>query len=208
MSARVAVIAGGTSAVSDQIAQTLEAEGCVVVVLKTNDLRDEQQCIVAEHGPVTDLVWVGGGGSTTELKDLTRADWDTAVRENVSDPFRVLQAFVPAMAAVRQGAVVLITGQQARRGVAGQAHVAAASWGLIGMAKTIALEVAESGVRVTVISAGPLKAHAVDDLPQPRSYVEPQEIADAVAFLLSDKAKSWTGAVVDISLGLAARNTA
>lgn len=204
---RLAVLAGARSPVSAQIARTL-ADQDVTVVVAGPDPRTEQTRITAEHGRVTDLVWVGPTGVDAALATMTRTDWDSAVRENVSAAFAVAQAFVPSMAAAGTGAVVFVTGQQARRGVARQAHVAAATWAIIGMAKTVALEVAANGVQVATVCAGPLEGSVVPNLPQPRPFVEPGEVADAVAFLLSDRARSWTGSVVDVSLGQAARNTA
>jgi NAD(P)-dependent dehydrogenase (short-subunit alcohol dehydrogenase family) len=203
------------------------------------DIRDHQAVAVAakraesELGAVTRLVVAAGVVSAVDAVDMSRAQWDEVVSTNLTGAFQVLQHVVPAMVARRQGAVVLICGLEARRGYARLSHVAAAAWGLVGMAKSIALEVAGTGVRVNVVVAGPLGGEPVrhepalagpflagpadgrplaeqlvTSSPQARAFVEPRDVAAAVAFLTSEAARSVTGAVLDVDLGRAGSNSA
>jgi NAD(P)-dependent dehydrogenase (short-subunit alcohol dehydrogenase family) len=188
----------------------------------------------AAFGAITTLVVCAGVVSAAQVARMTRSEWDEVLDTNLTGAYHVTRAVVPEMVAAGAGRVVFVTGPEARRGFASLSHVAAASWALIGMAKTVALEVAAAGVGVNVICASPpdsLPLTSIPELqtavgatgpqagappweqiaavyPQGRAFVEPQEVAAAVEFLLTDDAASWTGAVIDISMGTAARNSA
>jgi NAD(P)-dependent dehydrogenase (short-subunit alcohol dehydrogenase family) len=184
-------------------------------VRDANAVREAVRQAESTVGPITDLVVASGVVSATSLAQMTRAEWDEVVHTNLTGAFNLIQAVVPAMVERGGGHVVVITGEEGRRGFAGLSHVAAASWGLIGLAKTVALETATSGVTVNVVcTAVPSSAPPITPpggapaYPQGRSHVEPDEIAAAVEYLLSDAARSWTGAVIDATLGAAARNSA
>jgi NAD(P)-dependent dehydrogenase (short-subunit alcohol dehydrogenase family) len=191
--------------------------------------------VEAELGPVTDLVVTAGVVSVVPLTEMTRCQWDEVLDTNLTGAFNVIQAVVSRMRARGAGSAVLVCGQEGRRGAHSLSHVSAAGWALIGLAKSVALEVAASGVTVNVIAAGPVGSPQFLDspsyqrvlaapagpaatgplvdriatlMPQGRPYVQPEEVADAVVFLTSRQARGITGAVLDVSLGLAGRNSA
>jgi NAD(P)-dependent dehydrogenase (short-subunit alcohol dehydrogenase family) len=197
-------------------------------------VRNAVDIVEAGLGPVTDLIIASGVVSATPIARMSRAHWDEVLQTNLTGAFHLVQAVVPKMTERRHGHVVLITGPEARRGFASLSHVAAAAWALVGLAKTVALETAGSNVTVNVISTTHPPSVPLTEIPelqsaagasspvagqppweqiaasnpQYRPYVEPDEVAAAVEFLLSDAARSWTGAVVDLSLGAVARNSA
>jgi NAD(P)-dependent dehydrogenase (short-subunit alcohol dehydrogenase family) len=206
----------------------------------TVDIRDHAavssvpDLVEAELGPVTDLVVTAGVVSVVPLTAMTRGDWDEVLDTNLTGAFNVMQAVVSRMRP-RGGRAVLVCGQEGRRGAHSLSHVSAAGWALIGMAKSIALEMAASGVTINVVAVGPVGSPQLLDstsyqqmlagpaeagatgpaveriaavMPQPRPYLQPEEVADAVVFLMSRQARSITGAVLDVSLGLAGRNSA
>jgi NAD(P)-dependent dehydrogenase (short-subunit alcohol dehydrogenase family) len=207
----------------------------------TVDVRDHAavssvpDLVEAELGPVTDLVVTAGVVSVVPLTAMTRGDWDEVLDTNLTGAFNVMQAVVSRMRPRGVGRAVLVCGQEGRRGAHSLSHVSAAGWALIGMAKSIALEVAASGVTINVVAAGPIGSPQLLDgisyqrilagpaeatatgpaveriaavMPQSRPYLQPEEVADAVVFLMSRQARSITGAVLDVSLGLAGRNSA
>jgi NAD(P)-dependent dehydrogenase (short-subunit alcohol dehydrogenase family) len=221
-------------------AALVRAEGRRAVSL-TVDVRDHAavrslpDLVEPELGPVTDLVVTAGVLSVVPLTAMTRGDWDEVLDTNLTGAFSVVQAVVSRMRARGAGSAVLVCGQEGRRGAASLSHVSAASWALIGMAKSVALEVAASGVTVNVVAAGPVGSPQLLDsasyqrvlaapagldaagsdveriaavTPQGRAYLQPEEVADAVVFLTSRQARAITGTVLDVSLGLAGRNSA
>jgi NAD(P)-dependent dehydrogenase (short-subunit alcohol dehydrogenase family) len=208
-------------------------------VAVTADVRDHAAVssigdVVEESlGPLTDLVVTAGVLSVVPLVRMTRTDWDEVFDTNLTGAFNVMQAVVGRMQARGYGRVVLVCGPEGRKGAPSLSHVSAAAWALIGMAKSIALEVAAAGVTVNVVATGPVGSPQLLDsgsyqqilaagatasgptlqriasmMPQIQPYVEPQEVADAVVFLMSQRARAITGAVLDVSLGLAGRNSA
>lgn len=227
-----------TAAEMEETAERVRVErrAAVTVVADIRDAAAVKMAVArveAELGPITDLVVTAGVSSVAPLAEMTRAMWDEVVATNVTGAFNVIQRVLPGMVARGHGCVVLVCGSEARRGAASLSHVSAAGWALIGMAKSIALEVAASGVTVNVIATGPvgspllltseshqrLLASATPwegtvweriaaSHPQARPHLEPGEVADAVTFLMSAKARPVTGAVLDVSLGLAGRNSA
>jgi len=221
------------------VADEIVANGGDALALPTDvrDLRAVQAAVDRAHaafGAITTLVVCAGVVSAAQVARMTRAEWDEVLDTNLTGAFHVTRAVVPEMVAAGSGRVVFVTGPEARRGFASLSHVAAASWALIGMAKTVALEVAPSGVSVNMVCASPPDSLPLTSLPelqtavgatgpqvgappweqiaavypQGRPFVEPQEVAAAVEFLLTDSAASWTGGVIDISMGTAARNSA
>jgi NAD(P)-dependent dehydrogenase (short-subunit alcohol dehydrogenase family) len=136
------------------------------------------------------------------------------------------------MAAAGWGRIVMTSSMAGRGGWAKLSHYAATKWGLIGMAKSLAVEVAPHGVTVNVICPSSvntpmmhneasyrlfrpdLDSPNVDDaLPafqavnvQPVPYVEPADISDAVCFLVSDDARYITGSILSVAAGVNALN--
>jgi NAD(P)-dependent dehydrogenase (short-subunit alcohol dehydrogenase family) len=224
----------------DTTAALVRAEGRRALTVPV-DVRDHSavssvpDLVEAELGPVTDLVVTAGVVSVVPLTAMKRRDWDEVLDTNLTGAFNVMQAVVGRMRARGAGSAVLVCGQEGRQGAHSLSHVSAAGWALIGMAKSIALEVAASGVTVNVIAAapvgsplfldstsyqqilaapagpaatGPLADRIAALMPQGRPYLQPEEVADAVVFLTSRSARGITGAVLDVSLGLAGRNSA
>lgn len=204
----------------------------------TLDVRDRGAVLAAvdeveQHlGPLTSLVVASGIVSAVPVVEMSRRQWEDAVAANLHGAFYLLQAVVPRMAERGAGRAVVVVGPESRRGAPLLSHVSAAGWALIGLSKSLAQEVAGAGVTVNVVSAGPVRSEPAlhsasfararraaagdpgeDGQPGPsnpmaRDLVEPEEVAAVVAFLLSDAARSMTGSVVDVDLGLASRNSA
>jgi len=146
--------------------------------------------------------------------ELDEETWDAHFAVNLKGSLLACQAVLPALRLRRHGSIVLFSSTIARTGSPTGAHYAATKGGVIGLARTLALEVAAEGIRVNVVSPG------MTDTPQPRGHDSedvvlargrtlpmgrmgrPEEMADAVLFLLGPDSSFITGQDVGVNGGL------
>jgi 3-oxoacyl-[acyl-carrier protein] reductase len=152
-------------------------------------------------------------GTSARLCDIALAEWDRVMRVNLTAPFRLTQLCLPPMRSRRWGRIVNISSKGGRTpsGVAG-AHYVSSKSGIFGLTKITAMEVAGDGITVNSIAPGrietPMEMEA-DAETRARSILripvgrlgKAEEIAAAVAFLVSDEAGYVTGATFDINGG-------
>jgi 3-oxoacyl-[acyl-carrier protein] reductase len=171
-------------------------------------------------GPVDLLAAVaGGGGEPVALADLSLQRWHQTLDLNLTSVFLTLRAFLPGMAARGGGAVVTVAslaGQHVvpQAPVAASPAYAAAKAGLLMLTRQAAREFARVGVRVNAVSPGSVINVRIAGMPQqarqglvaaqPLGRLgEPDDVAEAVLYLLGD-ASSWiTGATLDVNGGFA-----
>jgi len=144
---------------------------------------------------------------------MKQSDWDAVIATNLSGAFAACQAVLPSMMKERWGRIVNLSSVVGRSGNAGQANYVAAKAGLIGLTKSLAQEMGSRNVTVNAVAPGfidtdmtanlpeELKTKILSSIPLGR-FGQPEDIAEAVAFLASDKAAYITGAVLDINGGM------
>jgi 3-oxoacyl-[acyl-carrier protein] reductase len=168
---------------------------------------------LARHGRLDILVNNAGITRDQLALRLKRADWDAVVETNLSGAFACAQAALRPMIKQRAGRIINITSVVGQSGNAGQANYAAAKAGLIGLTKSLALEVASRQITVNAVAPGlidtdmtrALAAGAHDEwaarIPLKRLGT-PDEVAHAVVFLASDEAAYITGHVLAVNGGM------
>jgi 3-oxoacyl-[acyl-carrier protein] reductase len=163
------------------------------------------------HGPVLALVNNAGVRADGLAVQLDDEDWSRVLDTNLSAAFRLIRRAVRPMIRARYGRVVNIASVVGPRANAGQANYAAAKAGLVGLTKTVAVEVARRGVTVNAVAPGFIATDMTKDLPDAvleavpaRRAGTPDEVAAAVRFLASDHAGYVTGSTLYVDGGLAA----
>ena len=175
---------------------------------------------VAQFGPVTGLVNNAGKNSYADPVKMTEVEWEDVFSVDLKAAWLVARAVLPAMIAAKRGSIVNIASVHADMTYPGMFPYAAAKSGLVGLTRSLALEVGPHQIRVNALSPGytetflvqeffekndpalrdqVLKAHAMGRMAQP------SEIANCIAFLLSDEASFVTGANWRVDGGLTAR---
>jgi 3-oxoacyl-[acyl-carrier protein] reductase len=144
---------------------------------------------------------------------MSAQQWSEVIETNLSGSFWCIQAVLPGMVKARWGRIVNIASVVGLSGNAGQANYAAAKAGLIGLSKSLALELASRNITVNAVAPGfiqtamtggldeKVKEKILGSIPLKRMGT-PEEIAAAVRFLASDEAAYITGQVLNVSGGL------
>lgn len=174
--------------------------------------QDAVAAVVQEHGRVDFLVNNAGITRDHTVRKMTVEEWEAVLQVNLSGPFFMIKAVLDIMLDQGFGRIVNVSSVVGEAGNFGQANYAAAKAGLIGLTKSVALEVAKRGITVNAVAPGfidtdmtkamPVAAieNAIAQTPG-RRLGQPEEVARLVRFLLDEKAGYITGAVYNINGG-------
>jgi len=230
---KVALVTGGASGIGLATVDLLRARGATVVAADLSDgpgidaldVTDEQAvdalvgAVVERHGRLDLAANVAGTpGAYADVVDSRTADWRHTLAVNLDGVYHCLRAELRVMTAAGGGAVVNVASSAGRMGVRGQAAYSASKHAVLGLTKSAALEVARAGIRVNAVCPGSVRT------PMLTSFVggdeeqlermgrrspmgrlgEPEEIAEAVVWLLSDAAGFVTGNALSPDGGVAA----
>ncbi len=169
--------------------------------------------IAADHGPVEVLVNCAGITRDSTFRKMSEEQWHLVIDTNLTSVFNVTRHVIDGMCERGWGRIVNISSVNAVRGQFGQCNYAAAKAGILGFTKSLAQEVVKKGVTVNAISPGyvqtemtaaireDVRLQIVATIPAGRMAM-PDEVADAVAFLASDKAAYITGTNLAVNGGL------
>jgi NAD(P)-dependent dehydrogenase (short-subunit alcohol dehydrogenase family) len=216
-----AVVTGGTRGIGAAIADRLEADGWDVARLGRADAdvcdREAVQAAFARvrvsRGPILALVNNAGIRADGLAISMDHDDWTSVVDTNLTGAFNCTKAALPDMLKARFGRIVNVSSVVAERANPGQANYVAAKAGLLGLTRTVAREMARKGVTCNAITPGFIATDMTADLNQngdlaglvPAGRVgQPEEVAAAVSFLVSDEAAYVNGATLSVDGGLGA----
>jgi 3-oxoacyl-[acyl-carrier protein] reductase len=185
-------------------------EGDISIPEKAQELIDTA---VSTYGTVDVLVNNAGVIRDKLLMKMSVEDWDTVLDINLKSAFLCTKALTKLMMKKRQGCIINITSVVGIMGNAGQVNYASSKAGMIGFTKSVAKELGAWGITCNAVAPGFIETDMSDQLsdeikerylaiiPLKRAGT-PSEVADAVCFLASEKAKYITGQVIHIDGGM------
>lgn len=168
--------------------------------------------IEKDLGAVSVLVNNAGISEQKLFTDITDSDWEQMLAVHLNGAFYMMRALVPTMVHRKYGRIINIASMWGETGGSCEVHYSAAKAGLIGLTKALAKELAPSGITVNAVSPGAVETDMMRALGEEvcKSVAEetpvgrlahPQEIADAICFLASEKSAYITGQVLSVNGG-------
>ncbi len=234
---RIALVTGGTRGIGRAISETLKSKGYTVAANYAGNEEKARLCeaetgvrcykfdvsdfdatasgiaaIEAELGAIDILVNNAGITRDAPFHKMTREQWDSVIRVDLSSAFNVTRAVWEGMRGRGFGRVINISSINGQKGQFGQVNYSAAKAGLIGFTKALAQEGARKGITVNCIAPGYIDTDMVADVPENvlESIIatipvgrlgKAAEIADMVAYLAADDAGFVTGATMTVNGG-------
>jgi NAD(P)-dependent dehydrogenase (short-subunit alcohol dehydrogenase family) len=237
---RVALVTGAARSLGKADAFALAAEGCKIIVLDLNaegaaetakeivdkggsakgyeaditnrpQLADTIARAQSEVGPVD--ICVNNAGiiyTLGQLKDMQDSDWDVNIQVNLTGTYNVTKAVFSGMRERKWGRVICMASIAGLMGGFGQTAYATGKMGLVGFAKSVALEGARYNITSNVIAPGIIGPNATLSPMYERMVKrvalqaegQPEDVASAITFLCSERARYITGAVLTVTGGM------
>jgi 3-oxoacyl-[acyl-carrier protein] reductase len=214
--AQVAVTYSSSEGPAREVLASLKGEGHLIVPLQVADENSVQSAfakVLEKFGELHGLVNNAGITKDQLLLRMKEEDFQSVIDINLKGTFFCTKLAVKTMMKARKGSIVNITSVIGQSGNAGQANYAASKAGVEGFTKSIAQEVGSRQVRVNCVAPGFIVTDMTEQLTEDQkkailskvpleSLGQTEDVAHAVAFLLSDKARYITGHTLSVNGGL------
>ncbi len=253
MSDRVAVVTGANRGIGRAVAVALAADGFTVAATARDPATlaaTVSEIEAAGHGVVplacdvedtcsvaamaeqarrlgrvhTVVANAGVAGPTALMQDITLAEWRACLTTDLDGVFLTFRAFIPALVAAGEGVLLAVSSMTGKRPLHGRTPYAAAKMGVIGLVRTLAVELGPHGIRVNAVCPGAVAGPRIDDVIRKQAatrgiseaevlagftgssplgrLVDAREVAAACAYLASDAAASVTGEDLNVTAGV------
>lgn len=216
--ADVAINYAGNTAAAEEVKTAIEGMGRKALLVQgsvadTDGVQAIVNQVVKELGRLDILINNAGITRDGLLMRMKEADWDAVLETNLKGVYNCSKAVMRTMMKQKSGRIVNMASVVGEMGNAGQANYAAAKAGVIGFTKSLAKEVASRGITVNAVAPGFIatdmtsvltdeqKAEMARTIPLGRAG-QPQDVANAVLFLVSEEAAYITGQVLNVDGGM------
>ena len=197
---------------AEELRDILLAEGCRCICCQA-DVSDRAavnamvEATRSEFGPIELLVSNAGVAGQMQFQDVTDADWERYFGVNLKGAFHTIQAVLPDMLHAHAGSIVTVSSMWGLRGASCEVVYSATKAALIGLTRSLAMELAPTGIRVNCVAPGVVNTDMVRvlgeetlkelaDMTPLRRLGTPEDIAAAVCFLAGPEAGFITGQVL------------
>jgi len=202
---------GGAASIAEYLGA--QDTGMVLDVTNADSVAEVLAAIEEQYGPISILINNAGITRDNLMMRLKDDDWDAIINTNLTSVFKISKACLRNMMKARKGRIITIGSVVGSTGNPGQANYAAAKAGLIGFSKSLAREVGSRGITVNTVAPGFIDTdmtRALSDEQRdalkgqiPLSRLgDPEDIANAVAFLASPSASYITGETLHVNGGM------
>lgn len=237
---KTAIITGGSKGIGEATARSLAAEGASVALFDVDDAAGEALAAalegcrywsvdvadraavnkavaeVREHfGGLDMLVNSAGVAPPFTLDNIPEGEWERVININLTGAFNLIQAAVPLLKEAGGGAIVNIASVAGKNiSMAAGMHYTSSKWGLIGLSRHLAYELAASGIRVNIVCPGPTLTNLIREIKDDATieaetanvplgrWVAPEDIANAVMFFLGPQSAMCAGAELVVDGGV------
>lgn len=188
---------------------------CSLLQFDISDFKNAQKKIEEEintNGNIEVLIFNAGIRKDSLFPIMKEEDWDSVIDINLKSFYSITKPIIKSMFENKFGKIVVISSTSGQTGMPGQVNYCASKFGLIGAAKSLAVELARRGINVNIVAPGFIETEMTKDLHNKFEEIKKtipirkigtvEDVANAVEFLISEKASYIVGQVIAVNGGL------